>query len=54
MSSDDNANSTAESDGKFDSELDPDLGVGMEDDVDPQDGIDLDSDVDMARDSDND
>jgi len=39
MSSDDDTDST-ESDGKYHSELDPDVDMRMEDDVDAPDGVD--------------
>jgi hypothetical protein len=51
ISSDDDTDCT-ESDGEYDSELDPDLDMRMEDDVDAPDGVDLDGDVDMERDGD--
>jgi len=51
ISSDDDTDST-ELDGKYDSELDPDVDMRMEDDVDAPDSVDLDGDVDMERDSD--
>jgi hypothetical protein len=51
ISSDDNTDST-ESDGKYDSELDLNVELRMEDDVDAPDGVDLDGDVDMERDGD--
>jgi hypothetical protein len=51
ISSHDDTDST-ESDGKYDSELDPDVDMRMEDDVDARDGVELDGDVDMERDSD--
>jgi len=53
ISSDDDTDSTAESDGKYDSEPDSDVDMCMEDDVDAPCGIDLDGDVDMEQDSDN-
>jgi hypothetical protein len=46
ISSDDDPDST-ESDGEYDSELDPDVDMRMEDDVNALDGVDLDGDVDM-------
>jgi hypothetical protein len=49
ISSDDVTNST-ESDGEYNSELDPVVDMHMEDDVDAPDSIDLDGDVDMERD----
>jgi hypothetical protein len=51
ISSDDDTDST-ESDGEYDSELDPDVVMCIEDDVDAPDGVDLDGDVDMERDGD--
>jgi len=53
ISSEDDTDST-ESDGKYVSELDPDMDMRMEDDVDAPDGVDLDGDVDMERDGDDD
>jgi hypothetical protein len=53
ISSDDDIDST-ESDGKYNSELDPDVDMHMEDAVDAPDGVDLDGNVDMERDSDDD
>jgi hypothetical protein len=41
-------------DGEYDSGLDPDVDMCMEDYVDAPDGVDLDGDVDMERDGDND
>jgi len=41
-----------ESDGEYDSELEPDVGMRMEDDLDSPDGVDLHGDVDMERDGD--
>jgi len=49
ISSDDDTDPT-ESDGKYDSELDPDVDMCMEDDVDEPDCVDLDGDVDKKRD----
>jgi hypothetical protein len=51
ISSDDDTDST-ESDGEYDSELDPDVDMHMEDDVEARDGVDSDGDVDMERDGD--
>ena len=51
ISSDDDTDST-ESDGEYDSALDPDVDMRMGDDVDTPDGVDLDGDVDMNRDRD--
>jgi hypothetical protein len=51
ISSENDTNST-ESDGKYDSELDPDVDMRMEDDVDALDGVDLDGEVDMESDGD--
>jgi len=51
MSSADDTDST-ESDGKYHSELDPDVDMRMEDDVEATNGVDLDGDVDMERDGD--
>jgi len=48
ISSDDDTHST-KSDGEYDSALDPDVNMPMEDDVDAQDGVDLDGDMDMER-----
>jgi hypothetical protein len=53
ISSEDDTEST-ESDGKYDSELDPNVDMRMDDDVDAPDGIELEGDVDIERDSDND
>jgi hypothetical protein len=47
-----NDTDSTESDGEYDSELDPDVDVCMEDDVDAPDGFDLDGDVDMEWDGD--
>ena len=44
ISSDDDTDST-ELDSEYDSELDPDVYMSMEDDVDAPDGVDLDGDV---------
>jgi hypothetical protein len=52
ISFDDDTDST-QSDGEYDSELDPDVDMCMEDDVDGPDGVDLDGDVDMERDGEN-
>jgi len=49
--SDDDTDST-QSDGKYDSERDPDVEMDMEDDVDAPDSVDLNGDVDMERDGD--
>jgi len=49
ISSDDDTDTT-ELDGKYDSELHPDVDMRMEDDVDALDGVDLDVDVKMERD----
>jgi len=54
ISSNDDTDSTERSDGEYDSELDPDGDMCMEDDVDEPDGFDLDGDVDIERDGDND
>jgi len=51
ISSDDDTDST-ESDGEYDSELDPDVDMRMQDDVYALDGVDLDGDGDMERDGD--
>ena len=51
ISSDDDIDST-QSDGEYDSELDPDVDMRMEDNVDAPESIDLDGDVDMGRDGD--
>ena len=48
ISYDDDTNST-ESDGEYESELDPDVDMCTEDDVDAPDGVDFDGDVDMER-----
>jgi hypothetical protein len=53
IASDDNTDST-ELDGEYDSELVPDVDIGMEDNVHTPDGVDLDGDVDIARDADDD
>jgi len=50
ISSDDDANFTEESDGKYDSEHFLDVDIHLEDDVDAPSGVDLDGDVDMDRD----
>jgi len=52
ISSEDDTAST-ESDGNYDSELDSDVDMHMEDAVDAPDCVDSDSDVHMARDGDN-
>jgi hypothetical protein len=52
ISSDDNTES-AELYSEYDSKLDPDVAMRMEDDADAQDGVDLHGDVDKERDSDN-
>ena len=52
ISSDDDTDST-ESDGEYDSEHDPDVDMGREDDVDAVDGVDLNGDVNMEKDADN-
>jgi len=49
ISSDDNTDST-KPDGEYDSELDSDVIMRMEDDVAAPDGVDLDGDVDMETD----
>jgi len=51
ISSDDDTDTTEQSDSQFDSKLDPDVHMRMEDDVDAPDGVDFDGDVDMERDS---
>jgi len=48
----DNDTDSTESDGEYDSELDPDVDMRMKDDVDAPDSIDLDGNVDMERDGD--
>ena len=53
ISSDDDTDST-KLDGEYDSEVEPDVAMHMEDDVDGPGGVDLDGDVDMERDSDDD
>jgi len=53
ISSEDDTDST-ESDGEYDSELDPDVNMRLQDDVDTLDGVDLDGDVAKERDSDDD
>jgi len=53
ISSDDDSDST-KLDSKYDPELNPDVGMRMEDEVDAADGVDLDGDVDMERDCDDD
>jgi len=54
ISPNDDTDSTEKLEGKYESELDPDVDMRVEDDVDAPDGIDLDSDVDMEGDGDND
>jgi len=54
ISLDDDTNRTEKSHSKSDSELDPDLYMGMEDDVDAPDSVDLDGVVDIQWDSDDD
>jgi len=54
MSSDDDTDSTEKSDGEYDSQLDPDVDMRIEDDVYAPDGVDLGCDVDMERDGDDD
>jgi len=45
---------STKSDGEYDSEHDPDVDMGMEDNVDEPNGVDLHSDFDMDRDGDDD
>jgi hypothetical protein len=52
ISSDDHLDSAERSAGVYDSDLDPDVDIRMENDVDTPDGVDLDSDVDIERDGD--
>jgi len=52
ISSENDTDST-ESDGKYDSENQPDVDMRLEDDVDAPDGVHLDGDVDMDWDGDN-
>ena len=54
ISSNDDTDSTEKLDGEYDSELDPDVDMRMEDDVEALDGVDLSSDFDMERDGDDD
>jgi len=54
VSSDDDTNSTEESDGKYDPELDCVVDMRMEDDAETPDRVDFDGDVDMERDGEND
>jgi hypothetical protein len=54
ISSNDDTDSTEKSDGKYDSELNPDVDMRMEDDLDAADGVDLHGDVNMERDGDDD
>jgi hypothetical protein len=53
VSSEDDTDST-EPDGEYDSKLDPDVDMCLQDDVYAPDGVDLDGDVDMERDGDDD
>ena len=52
IASDDDTDSTKESVGKYDTALDSDVVMRMEDDVDAPDGIGLDGDVDIETDGD--
>ena len=54
ISSDDDTHSTKESDGKYNSEHDPDVDMRMEDDVDAPCSVDLDRDMDVEKDGDDD
>jgi hypothetical protein len=49
ISSDEDTDCTEKSDSEYDSVLDHDVDMRIEDDVDAPDGVDLDSDVDMER-----
>jgi hypothetical protein len=54
ISSNDDTDSTEKLGGKYDSALDPDVGMRMADDVDAPDGIDINGVVYMERDGDDD
>ena len=54
ISSNDDTDSTEKSGSEYDSELDPDVDMRMEDDVDAPDGVVFDCVVDMERDGDDD